>query len=271
MDTLFFFLSKILWSFVSPDTLLLYLLLAGCVCLWLQKLRAAKVLLGFVVGSLLLIAFLPVGPWLLYPLESRFPANPPLPQRVDGIVLLGGSVDALASAAWNQTELNDAAERNLAFVELARRFPSAKLVMSGGSGSLRDQEYREADVTRQLYDTLGLDHARILFERESRNTIENARNSKALASPQPGETWILVTSAFHMPRSVGVFCEIDWHVLPWPVDHRTSPIALTRMELNLAAHLMMMTNALHEWAGLLSYYLSGRIPSPFPLTCPTPE
>ena len=267
MDTVFFYLSKILWSLFSPDTFLLYLLCAGVLCVFLHKLKTAKILLLLTAFLFLVIAVLPMGEWLLYPLEKRFPANPELPAKVDGIILLGGTVQAQMSAAWSQSELGNSAEREIAFVQLARKYPQAKLVMTGGNGDIRDQQYREADVSQALLDALGVDTSRIVFERDARNTFENASNSKALIQPQHGETWLLITSGFHMPRSVGIFCAQGWPVLPWPVDHQTSTEALTRLGLNPAGNLSMLRTALHEWAGLVVYYLAGKTNAVLPGLC----
>ncbi len=235
------------------------MLLAAFISLLRHKYAGARILLGISVSLLLLIAFVPIGNLLTYPLESRFAANPLLPDRVDGIIVLGGSIKALESYSWNQIELNASAERNLAFLELSERFPQARLLMTGGAGSILAQQYSEADVARDLFETLGIDRSRIEFERESRNTWENVSSSMALVRPQPDETWVLITSAMHMPRATGIFCAQNWHVLPWPVDHQTSPSTLWQVKLNLADHLGMLTTAMREWVGLLAYFATGKI------------
>jgi uncharacterized SAM-binding protein YcdF (DUF218 family) len=268
MDTVFFYASKILWTLLAPDAFLIYLLAAGVLCLYRQKLKAAKILLTSSLALLAIIALLPIGLWLLYPLEKRFPANPQLPAKVDGIILLGGTIHPLVSATWEQNELGNSAEREIAFMQLAREYPQAKLLMTGGNGALLDQEYREADFSQSLLRTLGMDLHRIVFERNARNTYENVLNSKPLMQPRPGETWLLVTSAYHMPRSVGIFCKQGWPVLPWPVDHYTVPEDLTRFDLNLGANLTLLRIALHEWAGLAAYYLTGKTPDLLPAICP---
>lgn len=268
MDTLFFYLSKIVWAMLSPDSFLLYLLLAGVLCLFLQKLRPAKVLLYLTAVLLLLIAFLPIGQWFLYPLETRFPANPPLPATVDGIILLGGTIQPQLSAAWMQSELTSSAEREITFAQMARQYPQARLLMTGGNGNLSDQEFREADISPTLLAALGVDTGRVVFERNSRNTYENALNSKPLILPQPDENWLLITSAYHMPRSAGIFCRQGWRVLPWPVDHQTSKATLMRIGLNLGVNLNTLRVALHEWAGLLAYYMTDKTTEVLPGICP---
>lgn len=75
---------------------------------------------------------------------------------------------------WNQVEVGAAAERNLAFLELARQNPKAKLIFTGGTGSLTKQEYKAADVAKKLFEQQKFNIKRIKFERKSRNTFENA-------------------------------------------------------------------------------------------------
>ena len=167
------------------------------------------------------LTLLPVGQLTLRPLEERFP-QPDLPARIDGIILLGGSVHTEMTADRGQPVLNSAAERITEFVALARRYPEARLVFTGGSGFVFAGDLREADVIRDVLDGLGFDISRIAFERELRNTYENAVFSRPLVNPEPGETWLLITSAAHMPRSVGIFRRAGWPVLAYPVDYRST-------------------------------------------------
>ncbi len=267
MDTAFFWLSKLAWSVIAPESLLFLLVLAAWVLLLRGAIKWAKRVLGLASIAILVLAWVPVGEWILYPLENRYPANPALPDRVDGIIVLGGAEDAPRSAAWEQAEVNDAAERFLASTMLAKRYPHANLLFTSGSGNPMDQEHKGADVARQLYAQQGLEAARMLFESESRNTAENVALSKALLKPKPGETWVLVTSAFHMPRSVGTFCKAGWAVLAYPVDHRALRGRLLRLDAGILGNLNNLSIAIKEWLGLLAYYLSGRTSALFPADC----
>lgn len=267
MNSVFFWLSKLAWLVVAPDSLLLILVLVAWVLLWRGKNRMAKRLLGLVAIAMLIVALFPVGEWMLHPLEKRFPANPALPQKIDGIIMLSGAEDAELSAAWNQVELGDGAERLLAFQALARQYPKAQLVFTGGSSSMVNQASKGADVAKRLSEQMGLDASRIVFEREARNTFENAVLSKALVKPAPGQNWILITSAFHMPRSVGIFCRAEWPVIPYPVDHHTWPGNRLHIDLNLVAHLGGMTMAIREWIGLAAYYATGKTTALLPQGC----
>lgn len=267
MDTLFFYISKLIWLLVSPDSLLLILIILSLVLLYIGKIKQAKTLLTTISLLLILIALLPVGEWLLYPLESRFQTNPNLPEKVDGIIVLSGAEDAELSHIWKQVELGAAAERDLAFLTLTRQYPNAKLIFTGGSGSLTKQEYKGADVAKSLFKQLGFDTKRIIFERESRNTYENAIYSKNLVKPMKNKNWVLITTSWHMPRSVGIFCKAEWPVIPYPVDHQTNKDNLFRIDFDLSGNLNTLKTAIKEWLGLFAYYLSGKTTSFLPSHC----
>jgi len=271
MEPMFFWISKLAWMMIAPDNLLLFLLLIAWILLRRGAYRPATWLLGCVTIVLMSVALFPVGEWLLYPLEIRFPANPKLPDRVDGIIVLSGSENAVLSNLWHQVELRDSAEREIAFLELAGRYPKAKLVFTGGSGSMIHQDDKAADVAEKLFDKLGFDSSRVTFERNSRNTFENAMLSKELVRPHPGQTWILVTTAWHMPRSVGIFCKAGWPVIPYPVDHWTKPGKLLRIDLDLSGHLRDLVIGAREWVGLLAYYVSGKTTVLIPHYCDQPS
>lgn len=267
MDSVYFVASKIVWPLISPDSLLLLLSLLGLLCLYLNKISYARILLSVSILSLTFIAVLPIHEWIALPLENRFSANPDLPDEIDGIIVLGGSVAPERSYYWDQVEINSRGERLIAFLNLGRRFPNAKLIFSGGSGGLSNQDLKEADIARIFFLEQGIPANRIIFERNSRNTYENVFNSKALVQPGPDEKWILVTSAMHMPRSVGLFCQQDWSVIPYPVDHNTSPGAMPRIEFMPASNLGALSNTIREWVGLVAHRLAGKTSSLLPGSC----
>jgi uncharacterized SAM-binding protein YcdF (DUF218 family) len=205
-----FIASKLGWALLQPSNVLLLLLILGSALLIAGRRSAGKWLVTGSTAALTIIGVLPAGAWLLLPLENRFPANPPLPSAVDGIIVLGGGIDIEVSAVRDQLAMDEAAERLVMFVTLGRRYPQARLAFSGGSGELFGSETSEAAVVKQALRGLGLDPERVVFEDRSRNTFENARYSKHLLKPKPDECWLLITSAYHMPRAVGVFQGIGW-------------------------------------------------------------
>jgi uncharacterized SAM-binding protein YcdF (DUF218 family) len=259
-----FVLSKLLWGLAAPGNLLLLLLLAGLLAS--RRRRAGGRLVAAAALVLLAIAVLPVGQWMIAPLEARFPP-PALLARVDGIIVLGGAVETGITKAHAQVGLDDAAERLTEATVLARRYPQATLLVTGGSGSLFPQGDSEGEVMRRFFVEQGIPPDRILIEGRSRNTFENALLSRDLAHPQPGQVWLLVTSAAHMPRAVGCFRHVGWSVLAYPVDYRTG--GETLLDFALAEHLHLVDLAAKEWVGLLAYRAAGRIDSVFPAPDPT--
>lgn len=263
MDNLFFIASKLLSVIISPATwLLLIPLLAWC-CSWARFKRLARALWAIEVAMVLLIGFFPVGQWLVKPLEMYRPSLPNTAIAPDGIIVLGGAWLSDRSTYWQQWELNHAAERDIALVALSKQFPEAKLVFTGGSGRLLSQENKEATFARMLYEDLGVDLDRVIFESESRNTFENGVFSQRLVQPQADEVWWLITSAYHMPRSMGVFCQLNWSVQAYPVDHiygGGSTIPFWAFEF----HLWELSVVVREWVGLVVYRLTDKTSTLFP-------
>ncbi|RUX74441.1 YdcF family protein [Mesorhizobium sp. M7A.F.Ca.US.006.04.2.1] len=261
---MFFYLSKIFWFFIQPLNLAIFLLLAGLLAVTIgrRRLAAAGSVLAFLI--LALSAWTSLGAMMLNPLEERF-ARPPLPEKVDGIVVLGGGFEGAINLARGGYELNSSGDRMVETAILARRFPTAKVVVSGGTGALFLDGEGDAATAPRLLTALGVAADRMILENKSRNTYENAVFTKELVTPKPGETWLLVTSAFHMPRAKALFDKAGFATVPWPVDYRTSGregVGLFRD--NPADSLQATTMAIREWIGLFAYWLSGRIDQPFP-------
>ena len=261
---MFFPVSKILGFFTLPSNLLFLLELIGILLMATRFVRMGRVLLVLSVLLLAMAGLAPVGNALLLPLEQRFPAWDAARGASDGIVVLGGAISPDVSAARGKPALNESAERITAIAELARRFPDARIVFTSGSGRLFGGA-NEADVAVGLFVSFGIARERISLEREARNTRENATLTKALVNPKPGERWLLVTSAHHMPRSVGTFRRAGFPVDAYPVDWRTRGTDdLFGPSGSFAAGLARTDTAMHEWAGLVVYWLTGRTSEFFP-------
>lgn len=256
-----FLLSKLLGLVTDPATIVLLLLVLG----WLLSLsrrwrRKGQAILGLTLLTVGVLTVVPVEQWVMTRMEERFVAPDPLPDTVDGIIVLGGAISPALSAARGQVAIGSAVTRLTSLIPLAQRYPEARLVFSGGSGSPFDQENREADYARIFYRDIGFDTGRITFERDSRNTRENATLSKALMQPKPGETWLLITSAGHMPRAVGCFRAVGWPVLPVPVDYYTSGLSRpwwADLRFNPAKGMSGLGPLIHEGLGLVMYRLMG--------------
>jgi uncharacterized SAM-binding protein YcdF (DUF218 family) len=264
---MFFLLSKIIGFVALPSNAIAIVCGVG-LCLMVMRWRRTGVcLLTVGIVSLLVFGYSPAGNVLLLTLSERFPAWQYDGHDPDGIIILGGAIDPAISAARGSVETNGSAERVIAALELARRFPKARIVYSGGTGNLVTDFVPEAPVAGRLLETLGISSERIVLESDSRTTDENARFTRKLVSPRPGERWLLVTSAYHMPRSIGVFRKAGFDVEAYPVDWRTRGWVDAFAPFDrLSAGLASSDTAVHEWAGLVAYWLTGRsdalLPSP---------
>lgn len=248
--------SKIIWFLVNPPAVGFFVLAIGTVLLFTSRWRTGRIIVGAAVAFSTITMFLPVGTWLLQVLEYRFP-QPTLPSHVDGIIVLGGEIDAKVSLAHDQPVIGEGAARLLGFAELARRYPDAKLVFTGGSGELLDQKHTEAAAMPLALQAVGLDPKRVIFESRSRNTYENALFTKELVKPQPGETWVMITSAFHVPRAVGCFREVGFPVIPYPVDYRTQLSPWDDFSVSYDRGYGSLGAPFKEYVGLLVYRLMG--------------
>jgi len=262
---MFFILSKVLGFFALPSNLLIAIGILGLILLATRFTRLASWL---VVTSLVLIALAglsPLGNALILPLEQRFPPWDASRGPPDGIVVLGGAISPDVSAARGAVALDEAAERLTVTAELARRYPNARIILAGGSSALVFPEGAEAAFAVRELEALGVAHDRITAEEQSRNTIENAVFSRLIANPKPGERWLLVTSAYHMPRAMAVFRAAGFAVEAYPVDWRTrGPIDAARPFASLGDGLRRTDTAAHEWIGLLTYRLTGATSELFP-------
>lgn len=256
---LLFVLSKTLGAAILPINFMIELGIVSVVLMATRFAAFGRKLAVITLILLALAAFSPLGNLLLYPLESRFPPWDPSRGAPDGIIVLGGSVDTDLSAAHRTPVVSHAADRLFAPAELARRYPNARIVFTGGSANLVSTDAREADYSAPILENLGIPKERLILERNSRNTYENATFTKLLVTPKAGERWLLVTSAFHMPRSMGIFRKAGFEVEAYPVDWRMGGRDDLFSFTNVGADGLGRTEvAVREWIGLVAYRLMGR-------------
>lgn len=257
---MFYVLSKLGFLLLRPsNALILALLLGAGLRLFGWRRRGAE-LIGIALGVLVICAWTGVPTILMRPLEQRFSA-PVDPDHLNpaGILVLGGVVDTGLSTERHSAELIDGAERLVAAAELSRRYPQARIVLSGGSnGVFANDELAEANIARDLLIEFGVPASRITTEDRSRNTHENAVFSFSAVEPAPKEQWLLVTSAFHMPRAMGTFRAAGWNgVVAWPVDYRNGAGTDWFGGQTAAEGLIMTDVAVREWIGLIAYRFAG--------------
>ena len=259
----------LIWGLASPSQLLLATTMVGTLLVlatsgragppsrWLRIGRRLTLIGGI---GLLLFGLLPVSHYLAHALETRF-AVPSLPDRVDGIILLAGSERPAVSQEYGEPQTGSHGSRYITALRLAYRHPAARLVFTGGArnepgkGTLETQ----AAVAAAILGQVGLDPSRIVFDERSRDTCDHPRNVQALVQPRPGETWVVVTSAMHMPRTVACFRAAGWgEVIPYPTDFKVVLEGLDNSDLQVVENLALLDASLHEWIGLVFYRLSGR-------------
>lgn len=265
---MFFSLSKLFWLIADPGNFLLILLIVAVALMWTRWRRFGRLLAAAVVLLGVAITLVPVGKIITTNLENRFPAPYELPVRVDGVIVLGGVVDQFVSAARGQVATNGAVERLLTMGDLARRYPESRLIFTGGSGVLGHQDLKEAHYVIPVLKRLGIDVGRVIFEDQSRTTAENASLTRALAKPRKDQKWVLVTSAFHMPRAIGAFRKQGWNVIAYPVDFGTTGegagSSMSISDFVLTTRLGALRNGMHEFIGLFAYWLTDRSDSLYP-------
>jgi len=265
----------LLWSLASPSQLLFAITIVGTLLLLFTgrgdgpSSRAARIGRTLTVTGglgLLLFGLLPVSHYLVHPLETRFPI-PQLPARVTGIILVSGSERPAASDEYGEPQVGGHGSRYITVLRLAARYPEARVVYSGGS---RTEEGKgplgtQTGVAAEILGSIGLDPARVTVDEQARDTCGNASGTRAHVQPQPGETWVVVTSAMHMPRTVACFRAAGWsEVIPYPTDHKVVIGPWGAGTFQVADNLSLLDAGAHEWVGLVYYRLTGRTDEWFP-------
>ncbi len=227
-------------------------------------------LLGIALAGILFFGIIPVGPAMLSWLEHYYSVPQKLPERVNGIIVLGGMFDGHLSKERGQIAANDNIERMICFTDLAKKYPGARKVFSGGSGDINYPDDKESAVAEAYLKEYNLDNDSVFYDMDSRNTYENAVFSKELVNPAAGQNWILITSAFHMPRSVGIFEKQDWKVIPYPCDFKTDGTwDFLWTAPNITWNFAALNIVVKELIGSVVYYFTGKSafilpPSPLP-------
>ncbi|WP_321393112.1 YdcF family protein [Emcibacter sp.] len=262
------FITRSIWALLQPSNSLLLILIIGLFLSWRRRIKCGLRLATFSLVCLILIGISPVGQWLAVPLEKRFADYRALPEgEFAGIIVLGGAEITYLSGVHDQAILSGRSERLIAGVKLARLFPGLQVIHTGGLG--KEEGWTENKVAGSFFSDVGLDPARVLFDNKAYNTWTNATESLQLIRDKGLDdkgTWLLVTSANHMPRSVGAFRKAGFKVRPYPVDFGTDLTYTSFPDFESGKNLGVFDDTAHEWLGLLVYYATGRSSSLFPDT-----
>ena len=262
---MFFLISKLTEFLFVPSNIIGILAGAGLLAFLIRRRRTAGVLLATALLLLLIVGWTPIGLAALTILEDRFP-QATITGNVTGVIMLGGAVDTHITNDRGTPALNEAGERLTAVADLSRRFPTARIFLSGGGAHVgAAASLTESQVAKEVLVSLGIPDARIEMEEASRNTCENGTESYMAIAPKSGDTWLLVTSANQMPRAVACFRAAGFPVVPYPVDFRTRGGAdLRQPPASIALGLDAADLAAHEWIGLLTYKAVGLTKEWFP-------
>jgi uncharacterized SAM-binding protein YcdF (DUF218 family) len=265
---MFFILSKTVTVLLLPSSIILLVGLIGMALMATGRRRAG---IRFMLASIVLLLIggvSPLGAYLTHVLEARFPqwekTGGPARGAPDGIVVLGGGISSVLSRQIGSGVVSADGGRIVALAHLARLYPEARIIYSGGDASLAGNKPPETDYVGSLLDDFGLARTRVALETRSRNTAENAAFASEIARPKPGERWLLVTSAQHMPRAVGSFRAVGFDVEAYPAAWRTDPRLSLWPSLAVGHNLDRLDSAAREWLGLVVYRLSGRTSALFP-------
>ncbi|AFJ01766.1 protein of unknown function DUF218 [Methylophaga frappieri] len=263
MQADFFTLSKIGWMLVSPTAWIVWGVVLATIFLLVGWIRTAKVGLCGLSLLLVLTSFYPWGDMLLGKLENRFAAPALTEQIPDALIVLGGAEDMTVSLSHSGAEVGEAAERYLVAAQLARTFPETPVWVSGGSAALTMTDHAQvAAIHRRVMQVAGLPAEQVRIEQQSRNTAENMQNLSQVL-PRDGY-YLLITSAFHMPRAIGAARQQGLKLTPYPVDYRTESGAYRKLRFQPLSNWKNLELACREWLGLVVYYLTGKSPSIFP-------
>lgn len=250
---MFFILSKIFWALCSPLTLIGLMIVSGMIWDKLARVAGAGVVLFVLLG------FLPVGPNLVVYLESQYGKPNPMPANVTGIVVLGGVINGERSEHYQQVSLNDYAERITEMIRLSHIYPQARIIFSGGSGQFDQTSPKESEKVRTLLKNMDINTSRFEYDDRSRNTYENMLESSKIAHPQPGDKWLLVTSAFHLPRSMAIFKKGGWDITPYPAGYLEDGSYIWYPTLDVLGNFYKLQVATKEIVGIIAYSLTDKL------------
>lgn len=250
--------------FLQPSNLIFVLMLVGVILIWRGRRKSGLLTVTACVILYALVMSGPLTSWLMVPLEKRFSVytNDVAHAPYSGIIILAGAERLNYSTRHNQVTLSGAAERLIEAAKLARAFPALPIIYCGGGRT--NGMLTETDIARKFFVEAGIDLGRIRFDDKSYNTYTNASEAKKLIKQGETGKWFLVTSAFHMPRAIGAYRNAGINIQPYPVDYRTELFTSLLSKPNAGRNFYQLDQAVHEWVGLLAYYISGHSDELYP-------
>lgn len=260
-----FLISKLFWLVAQPLSLAFLLCLISAFLAVAGWRRSSGMAAGMAALVLFVTLYTTAGGVALQVLEARFPKQQDEPQDLSCILVLGGALENEVTTSRGGIELNQAGDRFVETLRLALHHPQVRILVSGGDGSIGGAYEGEAEASERLFSAFGIPADRLIKENASRTTYENALQTKELLAREGLSGCLLITSAFHMPRSVALFRKAEIALTPWPVDYRTSGVLRLGFDFTQpTSNAQLTSTAVREWIGLFGYYLTGRIDEIFP-------
>ena len=253
-----FYLSKIVWIILNPFNILLISILLGFLLSFLSNKTFSKIIYSLTFIFFIITAVMPTGKFMIYQLEKKFHVLEPLPNKINGILILSGATNPVLTKEYNQISLNDSVERLTESIQLMKKYSNTKIIFSGGSGLINNQKLTHSEVAKLFFENFEVKLENIIYENKSRNTYENILFSKRIANPKIDENWLIVTSAFHMPRALNIAEKIDWKFIPYAVDYKIEKKFSWKPTIHFLSNITRFQAASHEWVGLIAYYWMGR-------------
>jgi uncharacterized SAM-binding protein YcdF (DUF218 family) len=253
-----YFISKFIWHLLTPLNFLIILIIFGFFLKILNKRMLSKIFFSFSFFFFIIVGVFPLGNFLLFKLEQNYQTLSTIPNDIDGILILGGPSSNSLTRQHDQVSFNEAGERLTEAIKIIRNFSPNKIIFSGGSYG-QTFENSHAYVAKKFFSEIGIDVNNFYFEYQSRNTYENILFSKKIANPVKDEKWLIITSSFHMKRTIQVAEKLEWDLIPYPVDFRTGKyFSFKPSFVNFLENFNAYNLAAHEFVGLFSYYILGR-------------
>jgi uncharacterized SAM-binding protein YcdF (DUF218 family) len=255
---MFFILSKIFDFAISPLNWIVVLILLSL--LSKKKERKKKYLLS---ASFTLLFF--TNPFILNLIMNAWeiPAQEisEIHDTYDAGIMLGGTIRYYNSDV-KRPVFGNGVDRFMQVQELYHYNKIKNIILSSGSGSLVFDKIKEADLLKAQAERTGIDSTRLLAESNSRNTYENAQETAQLIKEKNLKPpFLLITSAFHMRRSLLCFKKAGVEVIPFSVDQHSGAVMFTPDKTFLPSldALLDWNVLIHEWAGMTMYKLAGYI------------
>jgi len=238
---------------------MLFAILFGFLTQIFFKRKYHRIFYSFAFVLFIITGVMPSGEYMFHLLEKKYHSKNYLPKKVDGILILSGTINTFLTKEYGQISLNGASERLIESIKLIKAYPSAKIIFSGCSSSLLNQKDCASYIAEEFYKMLEIKSDNFIFESKARNTFENLVYSKELAQPKLNENWIIVTSAFHMHRAIEISKKLEWKLYPYAVDYQFSKKFSWKPETDFVNNIGIFYHGSREWVGLIFYKLTGRI------------